>query len=121
MRMGQKTIDKYHGLKTLRPSYKYIVKDSSKTLFGHSRSTFTFFHFLTHTIHFSPLFLYFPRHFSWCTLSSLRTHLDPSPIRQLAVEETGDQSRGAAGPFPRTATVAQLQKKGVFIFISCIS
>ena len=120
-RMSQKTLDKYHGSKTLTPYYKYIVKDSPKTLFGHSRSTFTFFHFPSitshtfyaiiptffhtiphgvHWVHYVPIWIHSPN-----LTTSCGRDWRPKPwsCRTTSKDDYG-------GPF----------SKRLFVFISCI-
>ena len=84
------------------------------TLWRAPQNTFLDTLFVTFQKHtFLPSFSYLAIPFPQCTFSSLCTNLDPFPIWQPFVEDSGDPNHEVAGPFPRTATVAQLQKKGI--------
>ena len=43
--------------------------------------------------------------------------LDPFPIRQMYLETTGEPTRGAAEPLPRTAMVAHSTRKEVCFYL----
>ena len=86
------------GQKTLRPYYKYIVKDSPKTLFDIFSQS--------HHILSLPLFPHVSTPFLtvYIEFTSYQFGSIP-PIWQQVVEEIGDPNRGAMEPLPRTATV----------------
>ena len=95
---------KYHGLKNIGSSYKYIVKESPQRIPKNFRSFHKIF-----TFHLSPLFLRF-FHF----IPTVYVELSPYPLGsippfwKLLVQTNGEPNHGADGPFPQTAAVAYI-------------
>ena len=101
------------GQKTLIPYYKYIVKDSPKTIFS--------IYHQSHHILSLPLFPLFSTPFPVVYVEFIPYPFGSiPPIWQPVVEVIAEPNNGAAEPLLRMTMVAHFQK-GVFFFISCIN